>query len=150
MSGLEFLKSTWWLVLVGPVFAVAAVLLRSLFRKKPEVTIEFPQLARIQIVPMLCRLCNHPLQHEQLIVYYTKNTETGWRSHPAHAHCAVMVRDPGDCIRTIHGKAVATNWDGTLKEPLRHGQLLLSPEEWDKWSAGLGTAKVSVKKNENP
>jgi hypothetical protein len=128
----------------GVLVFLMGLLVKRILRKKPEVTIEFPQLARIDLVPMLCRHCGHPLQDKQLVVYFTKNTETGWRSTPSHAHCAVMIKYSSGVIRSIHGKEQDANWDGTLKESLPPGTLLLSPEEWDKWSAAFEKPKGSV------
>lgn len=86
--------------------------------------VEYPQLARLRVVKVPCRFCGKGLDDGDLVVWFEKTD--GWRSTPAHAACSVLVRKLDGTVVRLGG--------GEASGPMTPGLVLLTEEEWERWS----------------
>lgn len=101
-------------------------------KKAPEDLVGYPCIAQIHIAPIRCCVCEGPLNHGDLTVWHEK--KSGWRSGLSHAECVVFIRYQDLSVKTLKGEPVQTDGRGGILDPLPKGAVLLTEDEWRKWS----------------
>ena len=93
-------------------------------RSPPDDIVEYPKLAFVRIARVPCRFCAKGLEDNDLVIWFEKLN--GWRSEPAHAGCAVLIKKPTGKIERLGG--------GAPPEQSMPGLLLMTEAEWANWN----------------
>jgi hypothetical protein len=121
-----------WLFAGLLLLALSAILFFPKRSAAPKDLVEIPHLARVELVPIRCGICNEPVKDQDIIVWFEK--KSGWRSHTYHAACSVLIRNPDSpIVRRMDGTVVRTDARGGVMEPLPNGMLFVTQHEWDAW-----------------
>lgn len=110
--------------------------------------VEYPKIALWSVNRIPCRFCKRGLEDNDLVVWFERTT--GWRSEPAHAACAIVIRkDDGTLTRIDRELTLIEREHGRMMVP---GMLLLTEEEWDAWdkSARTQVASKLVREGKTP
>lgn len=114
-----------WLIIGILALLGLAIVLTTLSRLKPtETAVWYPKIARIRIQDIPCRICGRGLGQNDLVVWFQRRDD---RTMPAHAECAVLIRDDCGCVYRLDGTAPPDDWQIT------EGYVLLTQEEWEAW-----------------
>lgn len=98
-------------------------------KEDPESLVEYPKIAKLQVVKRPCRICGLGLDDGALVVWFEK--KNGWHSDLAHAECSVYIREEDGQISRLGPPPV---FHGA--NLLAAGRLLLTRSEWEAWKNG--------------
>lgn len=116
-------------VLVG-LFVVWFFFSQSRSRESDD-PVWYPKIAKARIASIKCRICGCAVIDGDLIIWSEKTS--GARTMPAHARCAVVIKDDCGCFHTAAGKEPPPGWQYSGHH------LLLTEREWKTWEKGAGT-----------
>lgn len=108
-------------------------------RRRP-VRVEFPRLARLRHVPILCPICSAPLLDQDLVTWHEAE---GWKSPTYHARCTIfIVGGEPRAVRRLGGEEVPDGFEPPA------GAILLTEREWTAWLATEGGQGGHVRRSD--